>query len=130
MNYIRLIWHRMFRRPVVTGPHRIYLRRIPTGVLLDLENFLTYALTTIADDEELLGQLLEYSADRAASTGHDGHAPESLLLEQIIAVVGAEVPVYGGEVTALADQLRELAPKPRPAVARIPRQRTEGGAAA
>ncbi|GHI91691.1 hypothetical protein [Streptomyces olivaceus] len=121
MNRFRLYLHRLFRRPAVTGPDRIYVRRIPTGVLLDLEHPLARAITAIADDEELLGLLLEYSADRANSTGHDGHAPEGLLLEQLLAGVGYEVPVYGNAVTGLADRLRALAPSEPVA---IPAQRT------
>lgn len=126
MNRIRLYWHRIFRRPAITGPTRIYTRRIPTGVLLDLEHFLTQALTTIADDEELLALLLEYAAERAG-TPHDGHAPERLLLEQIVGAVGYEVPVYGDAVARLAGRLRSGVPAP--AVV-IPAQRREGGAAA
>lgn len=129
MNRIRLYWHRIFRRPAVTGPDRIYLRKLPGGVLLDLEQPLARAITAIADDEELLGMLLEYSADRANSTGqHNRQAPEGLLLEQLLAGVGYEVPVYGNAVAALADRLRAAAPAAP--VASIPAQRREGGAAA
>jgi hypothetical protein len=127
MNRARLILHRIFRRPAITGPHRIYTRRIPTGVLLDVEHYLTHVLTTIADDEELLALLLEVAAERAEPRTHDGHAPEALLLEQIAQAVGYELPVYGDKVAALADRLRALAPAP--AVV-IPGQRREGGAAA
>lgn len=126
MNRIRLYFHRIFRRPVVTGPARIYVRRIPTGVMLDLEHFLARALTQIADDEELLALLLEFSADRGEPRGHDGHVPERLLLEQLVEAVGFEVPVYGDAVGALADRLRALAPA---SAVVIPAQR-EGGAAA
>jgi len=126
MNRLRLYLHRLLRRPAITGPTRIYVRRIPTGVMLDLEHVLTDALTTIADDEELLGLLLELSADRAASSGHDGHAPEGLRLEQLLAAVGYEVPVYGEQVAALADRLRALAPVAPAAV--VPAQREAGAA--
>ncbi|MFH9403317.1 hypothetical protein ACH4JS_26730 [Streptomyces sp. NPDC017638] len=126
MNRFRLLWHRLVRRPAVTGPLRIYVRRIPAGVLLDLEHFLTRSLTAIADDEDLLALLLEYAADRAEPRAHDGYAPEQLLLERIAEAVGYEVPVYGGEVAALADRLRALAPVP---AAVVPARR-EGGAAA
>ncbi|GAA3957185.1 hypothetical protein GCM10022384_07810 [Streptomyces marokkonensis] len=127
MNRIRLILHRILRRPAITGPARIYVRRIPTGVMLDLEHPIATAITAIVDDEELLGLLLEYAADRAEPRAHNGHAPEALLLEEILARVGYEVPVYGDAVGALADRLRALAPAP--AVV-IPAQRHEGGAAA
>ncbi|MGW7495411.1 hypothetical protein ACWGKA_14065 [Streptomyces luteogriseus] len=125
MNRIRLVLHRLFRRPAISGPTRIYTRRIPTGVLLDLEHFLTQALNTIADDEELLALLLEYAADRAAQPTYDGHAPERLVLEQLLNAVGYEVPVYGDGVVRLADRLRALAPTP--AVV-IPAQREAGAA--
>ncbi|MFE2353419.1 hypothetical protein [Streptomyces parvulus] len=126
MNRLRLYLHRIFRRPVVTGPTRIYVRRIPTGVMLDVEDFLTNTLATIADDPDLLALLLEYADDRASATAYDGHGPEGLRLEQIFAVTGFETPVYGDAVAALAERLRTLAPAP--AVV-IPAQR-EGGAAA
>lgn len=126
MNRIRLIIHRLLRRPAITGPSRIYLRRIPTGVLLDLEHPLTQALTAIADDEELLAKLLEFSADRAGQRPHDGHAPERLLLEEILQTIGYEVPVYGDKVAELGDRFRALAPAPA-VVVPAPR---EGGAAA
>ncbi|MFB6787635.1 hypothetical protein ACFCWT_13260 [Streptomyces olivaceus] len=121
MNRIRLVLHRLFRRPAVTGPEPVYVRRIPTGLLLDLEAPIGRALTAIADDDELLALFLDYVADRAASSGHDGHAPEGLLLEQLLAGVGYEIPVYGNAVAGLADRLRALAPA-EPVT--IPAQRT------
>lgn len=124
MNRIRLILHRLFRRPAITGPTRIYTRRIPAGTLLDLKHFLTGALNAIADDEELLGLLLEYSADRATSSGHDGHAPEALLLEQILGAVGYEVLVTDRQAAVLADRLR-----PVESVVWLPEQRRAGDAA-
>ncbi|MEU0671309.1 hypothetical protein ABZ330_00155 [Streptomyces sp. NPDC006172] len=125
MNRIRLILWRIFRRPAVTGPERIYIRRIPTGVLLDVEHYLTHVLTAIADDEELLALLLEFADERGTKRQHDGHAPEQLLLERLAQAVGYELPVYGEQVTALADRLRALAPVP--AVV-IPAQREAGAA--
>ncbi|NUS79126.1 MAG: hypothetical protein HOV70_23400 [Streptomyces sp.] len=126
MNRIRLILHRLFRRPVVTGPTRIYVRPIPAGVMLDVEDFLTNTLATIADDPDLLALFLEYADDRASATTYDPHAPEALRLEQIFAVTGFETPVYGDAVAALAERLRALAPAP--AVV-IPAQRRAGEAA-
>ncbi|MFF0512479.1 hypothetical protein [Streptomyces sp. NPDC004250] len=128
MNRLRLYLHRIFRRPVVTGPTRIYVRRIPAGVMLDIEDFLTNTLATIADDEDLLALFLEYAADRASATSYDGHGPEALRLEQIFSVTGFETPVYGDAVAALAEQL--LAAAPVAPVVPIPGQRREGGAAA
>ncbi|MGE9282286.1 hypothetical protein ACP4B2_27580 [Streptomyces rochei] len=127
MNRLRLILHRIFRRPAITGPTRIYVRRIPTGAVLDLEHFLTDRLTAIADDPDLLALLLEISDQRGTTGEYDGWAPERLLMERLLSGVGYEVPVYGDAVAALADRLRAAAPAP---VASIPAQRREGGAAA
>ncbi|MER7801194.1 hypothetical protein ABTX71_12770 [Streptomyces parvulus] len=126
MNRIRLILHRLFRTPAFAGPTRIYVRRIPTGVMLDLEHFLTDRLNAIADDPDLLALLLEISDQHGTAGEYDGHAPERLLMERLLDGVGYEVPVYGEQVAALAERLRAVAPAP--AVV-IPAQR-EGGAAA
>ena len=126
MNRIRLIWHRLTRRPVVTGPQRIYVRQLPTGALLDVEHYLTSVLKSLADDEELLALLLEISEDRGMSREHDGWTPDRLLMEQLVDALGYELPVYGSEVETLANRLLRAAP--RRAVF-VPAQR-EGGAAA
>ncbi|MFC8515541.1 hypothetical protein [Streptomyces sp. NPDC057257] len=126
MNRIRLYWHRIFRRPAVTGPQRIYVRQLPTGALLDVEHYLTGVLTSIANDEELLALLLEIADDRAQAGGHDGWAPDRLLMEQLVDAVGYELPVYGAEVESLAKRLLHAAPR---GSVFIPAQR-EGGAAA
>lgn len=126
MNRIRLILHRLLRRPVVTGPLPIYMRRVPTGVFLDLEAYFEHAITTIADDPELLDLLMEFAEDRGTSSSYDGHAPEKLLVERLGSAVGYEIPVYGDRVAAFADRLRAAAPAPAGV---IPAQR-EGGAAA
>ncbi|MGV9282173.1 hypothetical protein [Streptomyces sp. NPDC003730] len=128
MNRLRLYLHRIFRRPAVTGPTRLYVRRIPTGVMLDLEHFLTDRLNAIADDPDLLALLLEISDQHGTAGGYDGHAPEQLLMERLLDGVGFEVPVYGNAVAALAEQL--LAAAPVAPVVSIPGQRREGGAAA
>lgn len=127
MNRLRLILHRLLRRPAITGPTRIYVRRIPTGAVLDLEHFLTDRLTAIADDPDLLALLLEIADQRGTTGEYDGWAPEQLLMERLLSKVGYEVPVYGDAVAALADRLRAVAPAPVPS---IPAQRREGGAAA
>ncbi|MFE0819118.1 hypothetical protein [Streptomyces sp. NPDC058847] len=127
MSRIRLVLQRLFRRPAITGPTRIYVRRIPTGAVLDLEHFLTDRLTAIADDPDLLALLLEISDQRGTTGEYDGWAPEQLLMERLLDGVGFEAPVYGDAVAALADRLRAVAPAP---VASIPAQRRKGGAAA
>ena len=126
MNRIRLYLHRLFRRPAITEPMRIYTRRIPDGLHLDFEDYFTYVVTTIADDPALLDQFMEIVEDRAVSREHDGWEPERLLVEKLATAVGTEVPLRGKALRQLADRLSAAAPAP---VAAIPAQR-EGGAAA
>lgn len=132
MNRLRLILHRIFRRPAITGQHRIYTRRIPTGVLLDLEDYLVDGvILKIADDPELLDLLLRIAEDRGQAREHDGWEPEALLVEELVRALGYEVPVYGRAVMRLAYRLRRCTPLPpaRPARAvAIPAQREAGAA--
>lgn len=121
MNRIRLILHRAFRRPVTTGPMPIYTRRVPDGVLLDLEEYFTHVVTTIADDPDAFALFQEVVDDRAMSREHDGWEPERLLLERLADTVGYEVPVRGKALTRLAAKLRAATPKQATVVA-IPSQ--------
>lgn len=132
MNRARLILHRIFRRPAITEPMRIGTRRIPDGVLVDLESYFVYVIETIADDPELLDALLEIVEDRsnAYAHRHDGWEPEQLLVEKLAERVGHEVPIRGAALAALADRLRAGVPAPSASVVSIPQQRREGGAAA
>lgn len=125
MNRIRLALHRLFRRPAITEPLRLYTRRVQDGVFLDLEDYFTYVVETIADDEELLALLLEIADDRATSREHDGWEPERLLVERLAERVGHEVPIRGRVLAALAARL--AAGVPAPTVA-IPAQREAGAA--
>jgi ribosomal protein S12 methylthiotransferase accessory factor YcaO len=127
MNRIRLILHRIFRRPAITDPMPIHTRRIPDGLLLDFEDYFVYAIETIADDEELLALFLEIVDNRAMSREHDGWTPEQLLVEQLAERVGHEVPIRGKALAALAERLRSGVPA---SAVVIPAQRREGGAAA
>ncbi|MET7933433.1 hypothetical protein [Streptomyces sp. NPDC005322] len=123
---IRRALARLFCRPAVTGPTRLYVRRIPGGAVLDVGHYLTRVITSIADDPELLDLLLEIAEDRGSARQYDGHQPEGLLVERLAAGLGYELPLYGGEVARLADRLRDAAP-----VVSVPAQRAaEGGAAA
>ncbi|MGW6481268.1 hypothetical protein ACWGDS_25805 [Streptomyces sp. NPDC055059] len=128
MNRIRLYLHRIFRRPAVTGPYRLYVRRTPAGAMLDVEHYLTAVLTTLADNPDLLDLLMEMAEDRGEARQHDGWEPEGLLVEKLTTALGYELPLYGPALKRLADELRAVAPA-APVVS-IPRQRTEGGAAA
>ena len=123
MNRLRLILHRLFRKPALTGPMRLYTRRLPDGVLMDLEEYFTHVVTTIADDPDLMDLLGEIEEDRrnAHTHRHDGWEPEQLLVERLATAVGYEVPVRGEALTALASKLQAAAPKQAPAVV-IPAQ--------
>jgi len=127
MNRVRLYLHRLFRRPAITGPMPFYTRRIPDGVLLDLEPYFTHVIETLADDPDALALLLEIAEDRGAAREHDGWEPEKLLMERLAEQVGYEVPVRGDALARLAKRLK--AAVPTAPVVSIPQQRTEGGAA-
>jgi hypothetical protein len=127
MNRIRLILHRIFRRPAFTDPMPIYTRRIPDGLLLDFEAYFAYVVTTIADDPALLDQFMELVEDRGQARDHDGWEPEQLLLEKLATAVGYEVPIRGRALAQLSDRLGAAALAPTVV---IPAQRREGGAAA
>jgi hypothetical protein len=123
MNRIRLYLHRLFRRPAITGPMRLYTRRVPDGVFLDLEDYFIHVIETLTDDEEALALLLEIAEDRGTAREHDGWEPEQLLMEKLALVVGYEIPVRGKALVRLAGRLRAAAP-----AASIPAQREAGAA--
>ncbi|MDX3835658.1 hypothetical protein [Streptomyces europaeiscabiei] len=127
MNRVRLYLHRLFRRPAVTGPYRLYIRRIPTGATLDVSDYLIAMIETIADNPDLMDLMSEIEEDRknAHAHKHDGWEPEALLVEQLCAALGYELPLYGPVVGQLADRLRAVAPAPTVA---IPGQREAGAA--
>lgn len=110
MNRIRLYLHRLFRRPATTEPMRLYTRRIPDGLLLDLEDYFTYVIETIADDEDCHALFTEIVNDRATSREHDGWEPEKLYVEQLAGMVGHEIPFRGKALAVLADRLRAGVP--------------------
>lgn len=126
MNRVRLYLHRLFRRPAVTGPYRLYVRRTPAGAMLDVEHYLTATLVTLADNPDLLDILLAMADDRGEAREHDGWEPEQLLVEKLTTALGYELPLYGPAAKSLADQLRANAPA---STTVIPHQRREGRAA-
>lgn len=135
MNRVRLYLHRLFRRPAITGPYRLYIRRIPGGAMLDVEHYLTAVIETIADNPDLMDLVGEIAEDRAESRGHDGWEPDELLVENLKAALGYELPVHGRAVMRLAYRLRKCTPLPatlakKGRVVQLPAQRREGGAAA
>jgi hypothetical protein len=126
MNRVRLFLHRLFRRPALTGPMRLYIRRLPTGAGLDLEEYFLHVVTTIADDPKLLDLFMEIVEDRGISRGHDGWEPEKLLMERLAEAVGHEIPVRGAALAVLANKLR--AAVPAAPVASVPSRREAGAA--
>ena len=130
MNRIRLYLHRLFRRPAITGPMRLYTRRVPDGVFLDLEDYFTYVIETLTDDEAAFALLLEIAEDRSMVREHDGWEPERLLMERLAEQIGHEIPVRGKSLRRLGQRLLSAVPKPVAGnVVSIPAQR-EGEAAA
>ena len=125
MNRVRLYLHRLFRRPVITKPMRIYTRRIPDGMLLSFEEYFTYVVEQIADNEDMLALFMEIVEDRAMSRGHDGWEPERLYVEQLAGMVGHEIPFRGKALAALADRLRAGVPT---GSVSLPAQREAGAA--
>lgn len=125
---LRLAIHRLFRRtPAVTGPFRLYVRRVPTGAMLDVEHYLTAVIHTLADNPDLMDLLVEIEEDRrnARAHKHDGWEPEDCLVEKLSIALGYELPLYGDALVGLADRLRAVAPA---AAVAIPAQREAGAA--
>jgi len=125
MNRVRLYLLRLFRRPAITDPMRIYTRRIPDGLMLDFEDYFTYVIETIADDEDMLALFLEIVDDRNNARVHDGWEPERLYVEQLAGMVGHEIPFRGKALAALSDRLRAGVPT---GSVSIPAQREAGAA--
>ncbi|TJZ55580.1 hypothetical protein FCH28_09570 [Streptomyces piniterrae] len=110
--------------PPVTGPFRISVEAIPTGVTLDITSFVeALVLDLVTEHADALAEILDEQAD---GRPYDGFAAEGLLVERLVAQLSTRIPVYGGQCLALADRIRAVA---APKV--MPQQRAaEGGAAA
>lgn len=103
MNRVRLILHRLFRRPAAVGPYRLDLRRILTRALLDVDRYLVCA---IAENPDPLSLRLADLEDRgnARAYKHDGWEPQELLVEKLTATLGHELLLCEDSVAALTDQ--------------------------
>ncbi|WP_460071136.1 hypothetical protein [Streptomyces sp. YKOK-I1] len=128
MNRLRLYLHRLFRRPVITDPMRIYTRPIPDGMAIGVEDYFTYVIGVLADDPDAYAMFQDIVDDRALSREHDGWEPERLLLEKLAAFVGCEIRVRGESLRLLGERLLSAAPGPSNVVP-IPTQREDGAAA-
>ncbi|MDT0409899.1 MULTISPECIES: hypothetical protein [Streptomyces] len=121
-------------RQPVTGPSRIYVDPTPTGIRLDVSDYLRTVLTGLAqaadeDPQQLLADLLELAAlARAAhaegSDSHAAHARDALVDSLLTEVGDGRIPVYGAQAGRLRDRIAELL-VPRP----VPAQRERGEAA-
>ncbi|WP_037837931.1 hypothetical protein [Streptomyces sp. NRRL S-337] len=108
-------------RTPVTGPFRITVEAIPTGVTLDVSSFVeSLILDLVTEQAEALGEILD---EQAEDRPYDGHRPESLLVEELVAELSTKIHVYGGQCLALADRIRAVA-----APKAVPSQREAGDA--
>ncbi|RSO16414.1 hypothetical protein DMH15_37925 [Streptomyces sp. WAC 06725] len=91
----------------VSGPFRISVERIPTGVTLDLRPFVEAVLVEVfTEHPDAVADILDEQAD---ARPYDGHRAESLLVEQLLAEVSTRIPVYGQQCHALAESIRAAA---------------------
>lgn len=99
----------MTPRTPVDGPYPVHVEQIPAGVTLDVEALVRRVVADVV--ELLLGDRFD-DFERIAEC-RPATDPERLMTEQLVAELVAEtatrIPVYGAQVLALADRLRELA---------------------
>ncbi|MEU4205623.1 hypothetical protein AB0F64_37625 [Streptomyces sp. NPDC026294] len=91
----------------VDGPFRVSVERIPAGVTLDLRPFVEAVLVELVTEHA--DALADILAEQAEPRPYDGHRPESLLVERLLAEVSTRLPVYGRQCVALADSIRAAA---------------------
>ncbi|MEU1800806.1 hypothetical protein [Streptomyces sp. NPDC019937] len=119
---IRRALARLFRRPAVAAPV-LYVRR-PSGGVLDVEAYATGLVVDIIDNH--LDRVLEIAAERGTAREYDGHVPESLAVEQLVADLGYEIRITDAQAARLSEQMR-----PGDRAGWLSAQRAaEGGAAA
>lgn len=127
-----------FRRPCqsddaqLSGPMPVYVKKIPAGVVLDLEVFTEKVVGDVIDvllDEsngayDRLAQLAETLPERWATRRED-RLPYEDLVSDLTEHVSTRVPLYGTKALELAELLRAACPTVLP----VPAQRGKGGAA-
>ncbi|WP_399142250.1 hypothetical protein Q3A86_32960 [Streptomyces sp. NBUA17] len=114
----------------VSGPFRITVEPIPTGVTLDVGAFVQHVVHDVVEAllrDSSYGERFDALLD---AQPQDPHQPErSLPFEELVAdlvaVAGTKVPVYGVQAFALAGHIEQLA---APVGAGL--QAVEGGAGA
>jgi hypothetical protein len=89
----------------VDGPYAIHIEDIPTGVTLDVSAFVTDLVVELAQGA-LASDFLDIVEMYESAAGHDGHAREQLLVEQLVERLRTRIPVYGTQGVRLADSIR------------------------
>lgn len=121
MKHVRRALARIFRRPAITSP--VVYRRRPSGGVLDLEAYTTDLVVDLIDNH--LDTVLTIADERGTAQMYDGHAPESLAVEQLVTELGCMIRLTDAQATRLAEQMR-----PGDRAGWLPAQRAaEGGAA-
>lgn len=125
----------------VSGPHRVYVRRRPAAVAVDLDHFVGDGLLQLAkdfaEDPERIGSMLTELADADSSSSfqtshgcddsrstHERDALLQELLEQAFGPSGAELRVTYPDARRLAESLLAAS-----APVAVPQQREAGEAA-
>ncbi|MBL1100095.1 hypothetical protein [Streptomyces coffeae] len=102
MIRIRRALARLFR-PAVTRTSPLYYRRHPSGGVLDLEPYVTDMVVDLIDNH--LYTLLEIADERGTARQYDGHAPESLAVEQLVEQLGYTIRLTDAQAARLAQQM-------------------------
>jgi hypothetical protein len=96
-------------RTPVTGPHRISVDPIPAGVTLDVSAYVTsVVLALIRDEAAALDEIAELDELSPHADSHTAHERDERV-EELILRLSPALPVYGGQVLALAERLQQLA---------------------
>ncbi|MEV7112391.1 hypothetical protein [Streptomyces anulatus] len=103
----------------VTGPIPIYVRTIPTGVVLDLEALTRLVVGDVLDallapnDTEAWDRL--HSLADTDRTAAEGRLPYEELVAELTDRASSRVPLYGPAALEMSWKLREAsAPRPVP----------------
>ena len=89
----------------VDGPYAIHVEGTPTGVTLDVSAFVTDVVVALAQGA-LAADFLDVVDMFETPAGHDGHARERLLVEQLVERLQTRIPVYGTQGVRLAESIR------------------------
>jgi hypothetical protein len=98
--------HRQDEAERVTGPIPLYVRRIPTGVVLDLEPFAQHVVhdivTAVREDDAVWDQFAQAAAGDPVDVDR--------LSAELTDRVSTRLPLYGQRAAELGERLRAMAP--------------------